>query len=85
MTPRQRVLTALRHQQPDRVPLFYRDVPEVRAQLMAHFGCQTFDEYVMAPGGGFFLGPTHNFQDDIPTENILAMYEAAKQWSPRGH
>ena len=31
---------------------------------------------VMAPGGGFFLGPTHNFQADIPTENILAMYEA---------
>ena len=34
----------------------------------------------MARGGGFFLGPTHNFQDDIPTENILAMYEAGKAW-----
>jgi len=33
---------------------------------------------VMAPGGGYFLGPTHNFQDDIPTENILAMYKAGK-------
>ena len=33
---------------------------------------------IMAPGGGYFLGPTHNFQDDCPTENILAMYEAAK-------
>ena len=22
----------------------------------------------MARGGGFFIGPTHNFQDDIPTE-----------------
>jgi uroporphyrinogen decarboxylase len=32
---------------------------------------------IMAPGGGYFIGPTHNFQDDIPTENILAMYEAA--------
>ena len=32
----------------------------------------------MASDGGFFLGPTHNFQDDIPTENILAMYAAAK-------
>lgn len=28
----------------------------------------------MARGGGFFMGPTHNFQDDIPTANILAMY-----------
>jgi len=35
----------------------------------------------MARGGGFFIGPTHNLQDDIPTENILAMYEAAREWS----
>ena len=35
----------------------------------------------MARGGGFFLGPTHNFQDDIPTDNIVAMYETARQWS----
>lgn len=34
---------------------------------------------VMGKGGGFFLGPSHNFQEDIPTENILAMYEAAKK------
>jgi uroporphyrinogen decarboxylase len=34
----------------------------------------------MAKGGGFFLGPTHNYQDDIPTKNILAMYEAAKMF-----
>lgn len=36
---------------------------------------------VMAPGGGYFLGPTHNFQDDIPTKNILAMYETAKKYN----
>ncbi len=36
----------------------------------------------MGPGGGFFVGPTHNFQDDIPTDNILAMYEAAGEWKP---
>jgi len=34
---------------------------------------------VMAPDGGFILGPTHNFQADIPTENILAMYRAARE------
>ncbi len=33
----------------------------------------------MAPGGGFFLGSTHNFQADIPTENIVAMYQAAHE------
>ena len=35
---------------------------------------------VMAPGGGFFVGPTHNFQCDIPTENIVTLYEVAKTW-----
>lgn len=30
---------------------------------------------VMNRDGGFFLGPTHNFQPDIPTENILALYQ----------
>lgn len=34
---------------------------------------------IMSPGGGYFLGPTHNFQDDIPTKNIVAMYEAVDQ------
>ena len=33
--------------------------------------------HTMSKNGGFFLGPTHNFQEDIPTENIVAMYEAA--------
>ncbi len=35
----------------------------------------------MARDGGFFVGPTHNFQDDIPTANIAAMYQAAREWS----
>jgi uroporphyrinogen decarboxylase len=34
----------------------------------------------MGMNGGLFVGPTHNFQDDIPTANILAMYEAAKNF-----
>lgn len=34
---------------------------------------------IMASQGGYFLGPTHNFQDDIPTANIVAMYEAGKE------
>jgi uroporphyrinogen decarboxylase len=37
----------------------------------------------MAPGGGFFIGPTHNLQADIPTENIVAMYDAAREWTYR--
>ena len=34
---------------------------------------------IMCQEGGYFLGPTHNFQDDCPTGNILTMYEAGKK------
>jgi uroporphyrinogen decarboxylase len=36
---------------------------------------------IMMPGGGFILGPTHNFQADVPTANIVAMYKAARDWA----
>jgi uroporphyrinogen decarboxylase len=34
---------------------------------------------IMGANGGYFLGPTHNFQADIPTKNIIAMYEAGNE------
>jgi uroporphyrinogen decarboxylase len=37
---------------------------------------------IMAKKGGYFLGSTHNFQEDIPTENIVTMYEAGMEWRP---
>jgi uroporphyrinogen decarboxylase len=33
---------------------------------------------VMMPGGGYALAPTHQLQDNSPTENVVAMYETAK-------
>ena len=30
-------------------------------------------------GGGYILGPSHNIQPDVPLENILAFYRAAKE------
>jgi uroporphyrinogen decarboxylase len=35
---------------------------------------------VMMPGGGYALSPTHMLQDNTPTENVVAMYDAAKRW-----
>jgi uroporphyrinogen-III decarboxylase len=32
---------------------------------------------IMKPGGGFAFSPTHMLQDNSPTENVVAMYEAA--------
>jgi len=34
----------------------------------------------MAPGGGFILGPSHKLKVETPVENVVAMYEAAKEW-----
>lgn len=31
---------------------------------------------IMMPGGGYMFAPTHALQDDSPTENVLALYEA---------
>ena len=35
---------------------------------------------VMMPGGGYCLAPTHQLQDNSPTENVLALYEAAHRF-----
>jgi uroporphyrinogen decarboxylase len=35
---------------------------------------------VMMPGGGYALSPTHMLQDNSPTENVVAMYEAAREY-----
>ena len=34
----------------------------------------------VAPGGGLILGPSHNFQADVPLENILAYYSAVDKY-----
>jgi uroporphyrinogen decarboxylase len=34
----------------------------------------------MMPGGGYCLAPTHAIQDNSPTENVVAMYEAAHRY-----
>lgn len=33
----------------------------------------------LAPGGGYVVSPVHNFQPDVPPENIVAMYQAAEE------
>lgn len=35
---------------------------------------------IMKPGGGYMLSPTHWIQDNSPTENIVALYEAAHKY-----
>jgi len=35
---------------------------------------------IMMPGGGYCFAPTHSLQDNSPTENVVAMYEAAHRY-----
>jgi uroporphyrinogen decarboxylase len=44
MTHKERVLTTTRHQEPDRVPLFYRDVPEIEERLTKDLGLRDREE-----------------------------------------
>lgn len=34
---------------------------------------------IMMPGGGYAFAPTHQLQDNSPTENVVAMYETAQR------
>ena len=43
---------------------------EVRAEVRARFRD-------LGAGGGYILAPSHNLQPDVPTANILAMYDEA--------
>jgi len=56
--------------------LTYGTPQEVRAEVLRML-------QLLGQGGGYFLGSTHNLQEDIPTENICAMYAAALEWEPR--
>ncbi len=35
---------------------------------------------IMMPGGGYAFAPTHQLQDNSPTENVVAMYETALKY-----
>lgn len=35
---------------------------------------------IMSPGGGFVFQQVHNILADVPPENIVAMFEAVKEW-----
>jgi len=54
-------------------PVAYGSVEDVRQNVR-----QTLE--IMMPGGGYCLAPTHCLQDNSPTENVVAMYETARQY-----
>jgi uroporphyrinogen decarboxylase len=39
----------------------------------------------LAPGGGYILAAAHNIQVDVPSQNIVAMFDAAHQYGTYPH
>lgn len=35
---------------------------------------------ILAPGGGFVLAPSNHLQADVPAENVIALFEAARKY-----
>jgi uroporphyrinogen decarboxylase len=35
---------------------------------------------ILGPGGGFVFSPIHNTQAGVPVENLVAMYEAVREF-----
>lgn len=48
---------------------------EVRAEVRRVIDC-------LAPGGGFVLNSVHNIQNDVPAENVVAMFDEARAYRP---
>ena len=71
MNSRERVLCALNHQEPDRIPV-----------TLAHETPEVIDEYcsVLGRGGGCVIGPTHSIAKDVPWKNIVAFYRAVEEY-----
>jgi uncharacterized membrane-anchored protein YhcB (DUF1043 family) len=65
-------MAALAHGTFDRLPIKHLAVAEVDRRLSAHFGVRREADLLDRLGHDF-----RQIQTDAPTENILAMYEAA--------
>lgn len=38
---------------------------------------------ILAKGGGFVFAQVHNIQEEVPPENVMAMYEAVWEWNSK--
>ena len=81
MKSKERVLTAIALEEPDRVPINYMGNPDIERRLMEDtVSCCRDTLDVMMPGGGYLFAPTHRIQDNTPTKNVVAMYDTAKTY-----
>ncbi len=55
--------------------------PEVQETLLDYFGITVghLIDTLASDGTGFIVGPCHNLQAVTPVQNIVALYEAARE------
>jgi uroporphyrinogen decarboxylase len=65
MTHRERALMAVKHQEPDRVPIDNWMVPEIQKKTMEYYGCDNYEELLQFLGVDFRnnYGPSYVGQD----------------------
>jgi uroporphyrinogen decarboxylase len=51
-------------------------MPGTREEVIAETGLRISQ---LAPGGGYILAPSNHLQADVPAENVVTLFEAAKQ------
>ena len=73
MNHRERLIAALSHRQPDRVPIDIGGTVNSSIVVEVKRAVEQCIED-MGEGGGYVLGSVHNLQPDVPIENILAMF-----------
>jgi len=91
MTSRERVLAALAHKEPDRVPFDYWATPEVTSLLLRHFGLKTLDQLLdhldadlrVIPGPAY-IGPSFSRHPDGAVEDIWGVPRVEKSYGEEG-
>jgi uroporphyrinogen decarboxylase len=77
MTSRERVLAAIDHKQPDIVPVDMSGTPsKIREQVLDRME-------IFSRDGGYVFNTVHNILPDVPSENIIAMFDAVKEFNNR--
>jgi uroporphyrinogen decarboxylase len=77
MTCRERALAAIKHQEPDRVPIDNWMAPEIQKKMMEHFGCENSEEFLRFLGVDFrnnygpsYVGQTFRKYRDGTVEDL---------------
>ncbi len=91
MRPKDRVLTALSRQVPDRVPVNYAANPGIDGRLKAHFGLEPNDDegLLQALGVDFrgvgapYTGP--RLHPEVPDRQVCPRYGLRTRWVEHGH